>query len=155
MMRLASEVSVRYQPDADENVIPTSEVLLQGIASGTLISGAVLEAAVQWRSFYLLFLTDDVPFEEGLNIHLLDERGALLDSATLGGAYSSGHFHDLLLGDGDTLSFRFIGDTTWHLELLQHPQFRLPLVSEPAGVSRRLGFSRHFILRGNPKPQVS
>lgn len=153
-MRLASEISVRHQPDADENVVPTCAVLLQGAACSTTVNGAVLEAAVRWRSFYLLFVTDDVPFEEGLNIHLLDDHGRLLDSATLGGAYSTGNFRDLSLSEGNTLSFRFIGDTTWHLELLERSQFRLPLVSEPAGVSRRMGFSRHFILRGDPKPEV-
>lgn len=146
MMRLAPQISIHHRPPADENVIPTSEVLLEGQPWARPVTGAVLEAAIAWRDFYLVFLTDDVPFEEGLNIHLFDRHGTLLSTATMGGAYTTGHFRDLQLGADDTLSFNFYGDGPWCLQLLDRPGFRLPLFSEPIGVNRPFGFSRHFIV---------
>ena len=53
----------------------------------------------------------------------------------------------------DTLRFRFIGDTDWSVQVLPEPGFRVPLLSEPTGVSRPLGFSRHFVVRGQPQPE--
>ena len=77
----------------------------------------------------------------------------LLDSATLGGIYSTGSFSLLASTEPDTLRFRFIGDTDWSVQVLPEAGFRVPLWSEPAGVSRPLGFSRHFIVRGQPQPE--
>ncbi|GEM_PF-3905238 len=79
--------------------------------------------------------------------------GAVLEAAVLGAAYSTGSFSDLSLLPPDTVRFRFIGGTDWTVRLLHKDQFRLPLVSEPRGVSRRLGFSRRFVVDGDPQPQ--
>ena len=89
-----------------------------------------------------------------LSIHLLDGRLDLLDSATLGAPYSTGSFSDLDIEASSTVRFRFIGDTTWSVEVLPHPVFRLPFVPDAPGVRRRAGFARHFIVRGNPQPQA-
>lgn len=132
---------------------PKSEILRDGAPSGKFVSGAVLEAAIQWDTCYLIFLTDDVPFEDILNIHLLDAQLNLLDSVLIGAPYSSGSFSSLELCEPNTVRFRFIGDTTWSVELLPRPGFRIPYFSEPAGVKRPLGLTRHFIVRGDPKPQ--
>jgi hypothetical protein len=151
-MRLAPEVSVRLVTQSDDE-IPKSEILLRQAPTGKYVSGAVLEAAVQWRDCYLLLLTNDVAYEEMLNIHLLDAAFTLLDTALLGAAYSSGAFASLQLSE-DSVSFRFIGDTTWRIELLAEPEFKLPFVSEPRGVSRPFNFSRRFRVHGNPQPQT-
>jgi hypothetical protein len=154
-MRIVRELTTKLVHRADEGEIPTSEVLVNGTSTDKLISGAVLEAAVQWENCYLLFMTDDVPFEEMLSIHLLDDQLNILDSALIGSPYSSGSFSSLELSEPNTVRFHFIGDTTWSLELLSRPGFRVPFISEPPGVKRPLGFSRHFIVRGNPRPQTA
>jgi hypothetical protein len=99
-------------------------------------------------------MTDDVPFEETLSIHLLDERLDLLDSAFLGAPYSTGSFSDLDIAGSSTVQFRFIGDTTWSVEVLPRPVLRMPFVPDAPGVKRRFGFARHFVVRGKPRPQT-
>jgi hypothetical protein len=154
-MRIAKELTTKLVQGMGKGKVPTSEVLVNGTSTGKLISGAVLEVAVQWEDSYLLFMTDDVPFEEMLGIHLLDNKLNLLDSALIGGPYSTGSFSSLELSEPDTVCFRFIGDRTWTVELLSRPRFRMPFISEPPGVKRALSLSRHFIVRGNPRPQTT
>ncbi len=89
-----------------------------------------------------------------LSIHLLDAGLDLLDSALLGAPYSTGSFSDLEVTGPKTVSFRFIGDTTWSVELLPRRVLRIPFVRDAPGVYRRFGFARHFIIRGNPQPQT-
>lgn len=148
-----SELSVTRSAHLADDAQPVCEVVFNGQPTGRQVPGAVLEAAAQWQSFTLLFITDDTPFEELLHIHLLDAQLNLLDSATLGGIYSTGSFSLLESAEPDTLRFRFIGGTDWSVQVLPQPGFRLPMVSEPVGVSRPLGFSRHFIVRGQPQPE--
>lgn len=59
-MRLAPEVTTRLLAGP----LPESEVLVDGNPGRARVAGAVLEAAVRWDDFYLLFLTDDVPAED-------------------------------------------------------------------------------------------
>lgn len=151
-MRIAGEISAR-RIGGDGNVPPTSEILVDGRPSGCVVSGAILEAAVEAGEHRLLFLTDDTPFEEMLSIHLLDARWHRLDSAVLGAAYCTGSFEALRLAPPDKVRFRFIGDTDWTIEILPQRGFRLPFVPDATGVSRRFGFSRHFIVRGKPRPE--
>jgi len=153
-MQIVKELSTKLVHKGEDEV-PASEVLLYGVSTGKLVSGKLLEAAVEWESRYLVFMTDDVPFEEMLSIHLLDDQMNLLDSARIGSPYSSGSFSSLLLCEPNTVQFRFIGDTLWRIELLSRPTFRIPFISEPPGVKRPMGFFRHFIVHGNPRPQAA
>jgi len=152
-MHLTNSLSLARRPQETEDDQPLSELLLDGKPSGQILKGAVLEAAVQWHAHHLLFLTDDVPYEEALRIVLLDEQWQVLDEAELGAAYASGSFSDLALLPPDLVRFRFIGGTDWTLRLFDQPQFRFPWVSEPRGVSRRFGFGRHFVIGGDPQPE--
>lgn len=154
-MRIVKELTAKLVHGANEGKVPASELLIHGTSTGKLVSGGVLEAAIQWENRYLLFMTDDVPFEEMLSIHLLDAKMNVLDSALIGSPYSSGVFTSLLLSEPNTVQFRFIGDTLWRIELLSHPRFRIPFLSEPSGVKRPIGFFRHFIVHGNPCPQTA
>ncbi|MBK9234646.1 MAG: hypothetical protein IPO19_00755 [Rhodoferax sp.] len=150
-MRVANELTIRaLSADGD---IPQSELLRDGVPVGQRLPGAVLEAAVQWRDHYLLFVTDDVPYEEALHIVLLDEQWRTVDCATMGGPYTTGSFSALSLLAPSTVRFRFIGDTDWELELLSGSVLRIPLLGDPRGVTRPHGFTRRFVLRGEPKPQ--
>lgn len=148
-MRTASKVSARRVENSDP---PESEILIDGRPTGTVVSGAVLEAAVEAGELILVFMTDDEPFEEFLSIHLLDGAGHLLDTAQLGAAYSTGTFSDLRLEAPRRTRFRFFGDTDWTVDILPQRALRLPWPAEAPGVWRRFGFRRHFIVGGKPRP---
>lgn len=152
-MRIATEVSTRPIEGSTDTSPPASEILVDDTPTGAVVGGAFLEAAIRCNEVFLLFMTDDTPFEEFLSIHLLDGHWQLLDSARLGAAYSTGSFSALRLTPPDSVRFRFIGDTDWTVEMLRRPGFRLPFVGDAPGVSRAIGFSRHFIVRGNPAPE--
>jgi hypothetical protein len=147
-MRLAGELSLRSLAAASDTAPPRSEILLDGASTGIEIEAAVLEAAVALPGRFLLFTTDDLPFEEMLGIHLFDAELELLDRASIGGAYVTGSFSSLELHPPDSLSFRFIGDVAWQLTVLPRPVLRSPFHPEPAGVRRGLRPMRHFIIGG-------
>ncbi|MDP5009200.1 MAG: hypothetical protein NWQ13_09530 [Glaciimonas sp.] len=133
---------------------PKSEIRVDGIATGKIVSGAYLEAAVRWNDFYLLFMTDDCPFEESLNIHLLDKNADLVDSATMFSMYSTGSFSSLKLMEPNTLHYNFFGDIVWRLELLTTPVFSWPFLGNPRGVWRKFKFKCHFKIYGRPLPEI-
>lgn len=153
-MRMAQELTIRQMHGTKDGEPPQSEIFIHENPTGKFVQGLVLEAAVFWENRYLLLTTDDCPFEEMLGIRLLDAGFNLLDSARIGGIYSTGSFDSLELIEPNRLRFLFIGDTWWDIELLPHRRFRLPWVSEPSGVWRSFSFSRHFIVRGNPQPET-
>ncbi|HOB47512.1 MAG TPA: hypothetical protein PKM60_15130 [Zoogloea sp.] len=146
-MRIATEITVRRCEAQQDDDIPQCELLVAGAVTGCRLSGAILEAAVEVAGKYLLFMTDDVPFEETLTLHLLDGQFRLLDSASVGRAYATGVFSLVELREPDELVFRFIGETPWAVKLLDGPALRVPLCAEAPGVTRPFGFTRHFIVR--------
>jgi hypothetical protein len=154
-MHIDDQLTARKVNQDSESESPRSELIIDGIPTGQIVPGAVLEAAVEWKSCHLVFMTDDVPFEEMLRILLLDSQLKLLDSAQIGGPYSTGSFSSLTLREPDTVQFRFIGGTTWSVQLLSTSRLRVPFISEPRGVHRAFGFSRRFVVRGNPIPQTT
>ncbi|GKS89857.1 hypothetical protein [Acidovorax sp. SUPP2539] len=154
-MRILTPADISLAPlPAEGGEAPMqSRVVQGGLPLQARVDGLVLEAAFECRGFHLLFTTDDVPQEDLLHITLFDGQWQPLDAATIGGAYTTGRFSLIGLEGEHTVRFRFIGDTDWSVEILPSPGFRMPLVSEPRGVTRALGFSRHFVVRGDPQPQ--
>ncbi len=133
--------------------VPTSEIVLKGQPTGTIIGGVVLECAVARNGSYLLFTTDDVPFEEMLGIHLLDSELREIDRARIGGIYSTGTFGGARLVGSSEIDFQFLGEgTTWTVEILDQPTWRIPFFPEAPFVWHPFGFSRHFKVRCDPKP---
>ncbi|MDR7035621.1 hypothetical protein J2X36_000356 [Methylobacterium sp. BE186] len=120
------------------------------------VEGLVLEAVAMLDAQdpipgYLFFLTDDVPFEDALSITLTDPALRILDTARLGGAYATGAWRDPAIDGPGRLSFRFIDEKRWRLRVLPRPGPRLPFLSEPRGVHRPLGLTRHFVLAAGPE----
>lgn len=153
LKQLSQQLTAKAVSAESENEMPVCEIILNGQTTGKTVSGAVLEAVVSWQEFYLLFLSDDIPQEDMLNIHFLDKNLNPLDSAILGSIYSTGSFSSLQLLQPNRVGFRFIGDTDWLIELLPKPVLRLPFITDPPGVRRRFGFSRYFKVHGSPRPQ--
>lgn len=152
-MHITDRISIHPLGDADGDEPAKSRLVIDGKVCGTLVAGSCFEAAVEGKGFYLLFLTNGNPFEDFLNIHMLDQQGALVDSCALGAPYSTGTFSALKILGEALISFRFIGDTVWQLEVFPRWRWRLPLVSEHFGVWRRHLLKFHFQLRGNPAAQ--
>lgn len=149
----ATDVSTKLMTGPNHGEVPVSEIYFAGRATGKRVPGADLEAAVRVDARYLLFMTDDVPFEETLGIFLLDQNFDVIDSARLGAMYSTGMFSTLELHEPRTVGFRFIGETTWTVEVLDRPETRLPFIADAPGVVRPFGFKRHFVVRGQPQRQ--
>ncbi|RZT11450.1 hypothetical protein SAMN05216319_0065 [Duganella sp. CF402] len=154
-MRLlqASEFSARLASPYSDTSLATSELLVDGMPTGSVVTGATLEAAVEWRGYSIAFFTDDIPFEEMLRIYMFDADMTLVDAAVFGAMYSTGTFADLRMQPPDTLTFRFFGGIIWRLVLLTAPEFAFPLVSDPRGVSRKFKFFRQFRVEGKPRPE--
>lgn len=103
----ASHHTLRTITPATSEQIASSELLISDTPIGKLLEGAILETALLWRGHLLLFITDDVPFEEGLHIYLLDQQLNTLDSAYLVAPYSTGVFSDLALEQENKVCFHF------------------------------------------------
>ncbi len=143
---------------AGGDTAPSVHLLMDGVRTPQALAGAVLEACFLCEDIgdahLLLLLSDDVPFEDFLHLHLLDQRLAPLDSASLGAPYSTGSF-SLLGPPGEReLHFRFIGQADWTVTLLDHAEARLPFLGEPPGVHRRLGLSRRFRLSSRARAEA-
>lgn len=153
-LRKLEDLTVRVVNEDAENEAPNSEIMQHAAPTGKFVAGAILEAAIAWGEWRLLFLTNDIPFEDMLNIHLLDAQLNTVDSALIGGMYTTGSFGSLELIQPNSVAFSFIGDTTWRVELSEQPSLRLPFFSDPRGVYRERPFSRYFKIFGNPLPQA-
>lgn len=147
-----AEVAFRLESPWSEKALARSAIVANGMETGQTVTGEVLEASVRWNDCYLLFVTDGIPFEDCLRIYLFDSDWNLLDSASLGGMYTTGAFSDLELVPPDVVRFRFIGGITWVLELLDHSVASLPF-TDPKGVSRPFSLTKRFKLHGRPIPE--
>jgi len=127
-----------------------SDVVLHGRNTGIIVPGQILEAAVQVNEQrYLLFLTDDVIFEESLTIALIDIRDGVKEIVRLGNEYSSGSFENLTV-TGDSVSFSFISDYIWTLKALETPRLPLPFFQDPQGVKRMSGLKKYIMISAAP-----
>lgn len=71
MIQQVQSLSLILTREANELTQAQCDVVLNGESTGILVTGHVLEAAVQVNDQrYILFLTDDVIFEESLTIAL-------------------------------------------------------------------------------------
>jgi hypothetical protein len=149
-MRLAGEISLRPLAAGSDDE-PRSEVVIDSRPTGSIVSGCVLEAAVDCAAGWLLFVTSDTPYEEMLTIHLLDRGGRPLDSAHVGGPYTTGAFTSLRLDPPSTVHFRFIDNADWSVRVLPAPRRALPWWPDARGVWRGSRLTRHFEVRRQPR----
>jgi hypothetical protein len=143
-VRLAPQLTISLFTQSDSGRETTCRLLHDGRDTGAVLSGALLEAALEASLGWVAFLTHDVPYEEGLEIYLLSKEFEVLDHASIAAPYATGVFENLEIISPTMVRFEFIGERPWLIELRPHPALRIPLLSEPTGVLRRLGFRRHF-----------
>jgi hypothetical protein len=142
----ASNYSIRLIRESTSEAVPLCEVIIGGEPTGKILQGAVFKAALAWNGYILLFLTDDVPFEDGLSIYLLDRHLHVTDYARMYFMYSTGVFSDLDLSDADTVRFRFLGESVWTLKLFTQKRLVIPILSASLGVHRPWTLYRRFQL---------
>ena len=118
--------------------------------TGTIVPGVDLEAELEYGGEHLLFLTHDVPYEEQLEILLIDRADKLVDRVWLGGAYTTGNFRDLVALPGPVAEFDFFGGARWRVTIFDRPRLSIPFVGQPAGVHREFSLSRHLAVERLP-----
>ena len=136
---------------ADANNL--SHIILNGEKKNNTIEGSFLEFCLKHNGQYLVFMTDDIPSEDTLHIHLLDEKLTLIDSANIGSMYATGSFKNPVIENQNKITFNFIGNTRWAVELLAKKEMRLPFISSLKGISRKYPFSQYFKVYGNPESE--
>jgi hypothetical protein len=149
-----SEFKARLASPYTDAKAPTCELLVKDQPTGLIVTGAILEAAVEWQGCRIAFFTDDIPFEDMLRIYMFNADMTLVDTARLGAIYSTGTFAELSLQSPNTLTFRFFGGTVWRMVLLAEREFVIPIISDPSGVSRKFKFFRYFRIEGEPQPEL-
>jgi hypothetical protein len=135
-MRLSDRFAIQALPEVDDVTPVTGRVIVDGVASECVLTGAVLEAAVEWADRFVLILSDGIYWEEGLNIHLLDADLNLMDSLSMGWPYTPGVFSELSLHEPDQLEFCFPSSARWQVHLLSSRQWTVPMPTWLPGVAR-------------------
>lgn len=114
-----SSFSLRGGPETQEG--PAGLLLQEGRETGLYVQAASLEAQFHVPpGLFLLFFTDNSPYEEQLQILLLDSHFQLLDGLTLGQSYTPGLLSQLEPQGEQQLRFCFFADI--HLLLSVHPE---------------------------------
>jgi hypothetical protein len=146
-LRFADEITLR--PAADRGAVPHGELVIAGRPTGLCVPGKVLEAAVAVGERYLVFLTEGVTIEERLSIHLVSADGRLLDTAGAGLMSALGVFARLKLAPPRQVTFQFLGESQWSVEVFAEPRLAWPFQREAPGVRRPFGLRRAFRVRAS------
>ncbi|WP_052517874.1 hypothetical protein [Archangium violaceum] len=137
--------TLRGEPATREG--PQGSLLHEGRETGLRIHAASLEAQFQLQpGFYLLFFTDNSPYEEALQIVLLDARLQFLDGLELGQPYTPGILSGIHAESEQRILFDFFEGTRLLLSI--HPEGRFHLIRGLPPFARPLEgrfFSRHYL----------
>ncbi|EOV6158884.1 TPA: hypothetical protein ACOEER_002679 [Enterobacter ludwigii] len=127
--------------------------MINGNSTDIIVPGQILEAAVQVNDHrYILFLTDDIIFEESLTIALIDVKDGVKEIVRLGNEYSMGSF-EVLSVTVDSINFRFIGNFLWTVNTVDSSRLRLPFNSDPKGVKREACLKKYMTISATPAPE--
>ena len=96
----------------------SSGTLLFGDRLVARLSARIVEAQFQLLDAgYLIFATQDSPFEEELTILCLDADFRERDRASIGQPYTPGLLEDVTPSGPDQISFRFVRPAPWTLDI--------------------------------------
>ena len=153
IMQQVNSISLVKVREATDLSQAQCEVVINGNNTDIMVPGQVLEAAVQVNDQrFILFLTDDVIFEESLTIVLIDINDGVKEIVRMGNEYSTGSFEELSV-TADSINFRFIGDSLWTIKTAESPRLRLPFGSDPKGVKREAGLKKYMTISATPAPE--
>jgi len=101
---------LRRLPDQPGQAVK-SDLLWNDRPTRLILAGAVMEAQFSLPAGgYLLLVTDDCPFEEGLHIYLLNGRQELVEEDILGCPYTAAIVENVQVAGDNVVTFSFIGD---------------------------------------------
>lgn len=110
------------------------------------VSGKILEAQYGVNDHFLLFTTEDCPFEEALHIYYLSPQLEVLDALELSAMYTGGMLGDLAVDNGNAIRFSFFEkDESWTLKVLPKPEYAFFNHRHP--VKRKMPFYRKSWLK--------
>lgn len=110
---------------------PQARLIFRGRPLEIVVAGAVLEAQFARGHEFLLFVTDDCPYEEVLHLYLLDASMAVVDQVDLGAPYAPGILRDLEGVGPECVEFSFIGTERWRVRV--KGQHRIEVSRRPPG----------------------
>ncbi|WP_240782324.1 hypothetical protein [Escherichia sp. E2586] len=103
-----------------------SELCIYGENTGITIPADYLETAILLDDGrYLLFVTEDVPYEESLELLLIDIKQDIQEQMTIAVPYGSGTLREMRLYENH-IEFSYFSDETWRVEVSSSRFFRLP-----------------------------
>jgi hypothetical protein len=144
-MRLRNEFALRpTAPDPDGR--RRSQVLLSGSEIPVHVVGEDLGAVVELTGKLVLFVLYGDPYEESLQIYVVDDSYRILDRAVLGAMGASGSLRDIRLEPPAMISFSFFGDRRWQLYVFNRPHLSVPIPSLGIGIWRPTQLRRWFKL---------
>ncbi len=109
---------------------------------GLILAGAVMEAQFTLPAGgYLLLVTDDCPFEEGLHIYLLNARRELVEQDILGCPYTAAIVENIKVAGDNVVTFSFIGD------------HQVAVYDQPQGLGQLAGKGRLKVSGISPGPR--
>ena len=78
---------------------------------------------------YLIFTTDDVIFEESLNLYFIELGKGILDRLWIAQPYNTDTFNGVTILDDTSLSFSFLYLRDWKLTIYRQPRLRFSILS--------------------------
>ena len=128
-MKFVNNIQLNIIQEISEYKQTLCEMVIDHKPSNILIRGKILERAVSVdENRYVIFTTDEVIFEESLNIYLIELGKGVVDQLFIGQAYQTDIFSGLKIADASSLSFSFLG--SWTLEVYAKAKFGIGINSE-------------------------
>lgn len=86
------------------------------------VTGAILERQFTDGGRHILFVTEDIPFEETLHIYLVNSNLEPIDHLSLSAIYSPGILKNISITAPNEISFSFFdAQETWRLTVTEKP----------------------------------
>lgn len=121
-----------------------SEVYIRGERTGIIVPAQTLEAAILLNDGrYLLFMTDNIPYDEALEVFLIKIGDGIQEQVTLSTSYGTGTFRGMKLHE-TYVEFCYFSDETWRVEVSESRFLRLPF--ECGFLVTRHPFRLHYFI---------
>lgn len=128
-MKFVNNIQLNIIQEISEYQQTLCEMVIDHKPSNILIRGKILERAVSVdENRYVIFTTDEVIFEESLNIYLIELGKGVVDQLFIGQAYQTDIFSGLKIVNESSLSFSFLG--SWTLEVYAKAKLGIGINSE-------------------------
>lgn len=144
-MEKITQFSSKLLQDSENSKIPHLQLMRGDAPFGEPLDGALIEDQYQVdTNRFLLFVTDDVPYEETLRVYLIAHDGEVLDALEFGGYLANGSLEGLTVVDQQAVEFSFIHEKRCRLTVQNDSRWMKPLVLTP-GVSRPGGLKKRYL----------